>query len=370
MSHFAHKPGDTDNNLLRKILEQLNAGISIVGAGDIPEGVAVVAVANFPLLQQVYGTVNIGNLPASIAVNNFPASQATTVTNEVLVMGTVDVGNAVEISTLPLPTGAATESSLVKLTPTPEFQANLYGTINGKAARAWHVLGRRAGFNSTSVLQDVAEFLAGSDALPEPTGAESWEMVSSSVDDDFPAGTGARTVFVTYIDTNNDIATVGVDLDGTTPVSLGAIRMNFILFMEVYAGGSLGVSAGNIDLRIAGGGAVYERISAGGNRSLTCRWMVPRNHTAYIADWHSTAQGGVFTADVRLRATRTTAYQQNGTRYIFQDNCFVAGGTSVEASLPWIQYPALCKIKPSLLASATAAGNRVDVDFSILMIHD
>lgn len=100
------RPGDSDNNLLRKILDRLNAGVTLFGvSGELPIDVPIVAVANFPLVQnvtvtnfpgvqEVIGTVlvsnfpagfNVNNFPAGFAVNNFPAVQP--------VSGTVNVGN-------------------------------------------------------------------------------------------------------------------------------------------------------------------------------------------------------------------------------------------------------------------------------------
>lgn len=118
MSDFNPRPGDTDNNLLRKILDRLNEGLTLFGEqGELPIDVEIVAVANFPVVQHVEvinwpatqningvisvanfpatqpvsGTVNVGNLPATqpvsgtVGVNNFPATQP--------VSGTVGVSN-------------------------------------------------------------------------------------------------------------------------------------------------------------------------------------------------------------------------------------------------------------------------------------
>lgn len=337
--HIDYRPGDNDNNLLRKILERLNTGISLVSSGDVPEGVPLVAVANFPLLQQVYGAVS---------VNNFPATQP------------------VSVASLPLPAGAATEATLRKIEPDPYFHASVYQDVAGRAAAAWHVLGRRAGFNSTSVLQDVAEYLTGNIFVPL-NGTETLEVVSSSIQDD-PAlpGTGTHSVTIVFLNTSYAIVSATVNLNGTTPVNLGGTRMLFVYYMEATAGGSGETSVGNIDLRIAGGGAIQERITAGGNRSLSGRFMVPDGYSAFISGWHVTTQGVNFTADARLRATPGT-----GTRFVFQDSLFCSGnGGTVDTELPWIKKPARSIIKPSIFASATGATNRVDIDFTILLLAE
>ena len=75
MSDSIPRPGDTDNNLLRKILDRLNTGITLFGEqGELPLDVEIVAVANFPVNQQIYGNVGVTNFPASFAVNNFPGA--------------------------------------------------------------------------------------------------------------------------------------------------------------------------------------------------------------------------------------------------------------------------------------------------------
>lgn len=334
-----------------------------------------VAVSNLPATQPVSGTVAVSNFPAtqpvsgtvtvtgSVAVSNFPATQP--------VSGTVNVGNfpatqavtgSVAVSNFPANQVVSDPSDIVN----PLFAAARLGLVDGHAAESFHVMGRRAGFNSTSILQDVGEWLATSiDALPELTGAENLEIISTSVNDT-AAGTGARTVRIGYIDTSNNlVVSADTTLNGTTAVAL-PFKANFILWMETTTVGSNTVAAGNILLRIASAGATQEQITAGGNRSLTARFMVPQGYTGYLVDWGVNAIGT--TQDARLRATVRTRSRTLGTDYVFQSVYYLGAGASASEELPYLKIPALAKIKVSTIPGAAPAGNRIDAEFTILLI--
>lgn len=248
----------------------------------------------------------------------------------------------------------------------PFFLQGLVGEINGREAQALHIKGRRAGFNSSNVLQDIAEFLGTTiDLMPELTGSEALEIVSSSTSDS-AAGTGTRTIEVTYIDTsNNMVQSASITLNGTTPVPAG-FQARFILWMSAITGGSSETSVGAIILRVVAGDT-QEQISAGDNRSLSGRFMVPAGFTAYIPYWQTTAIGGA-TQDSRLRATVDDFNRDLQDRYVLQDHAFVQSGQAVTNDLPWLQFPSLCRIKVSTIPSATPVGNRVDTDFSVLLV--
>jgi len=367
------RPGDVDNNILRKILNRLlvlvnavetvtpeiiiDPGEVEIGSVMLKDGVgsALSAVKtadpaatdpglvtrNIPSgTQTVSGTVEVSNFPAtqpvsgSVAVSNFPAVQT--------VVDSLGVGN-------------------------PLYEAARYGAIAGKTAKAFHKISRRAGFNSTSVLQDVAEFLGTTiDAMPELTGSENLEVVSSNVND-IAGGTGTRAIRVTYIDTSNNLVTsADIAMNGTTPVAL-AFKANMILWMESSVVGANSVAAGNIVLRIAGAGATHEQITAGGNRSLSSHFMVPAGYTGYLADWGATSVGNA-TQDVRLRATVRSGDRSLGTAYIFQSVDFLAAGGDGGEELPWLVCPALSRIKISTLPSATVNTNRIDAEYTILLV--
>ena len=373
--------GDQTNTLLAKMLQrlQLNANTAV----DTPSTNVVVTnlplPVVFPTAQQVtvenVPHVVVDNVPTDIAVNNFPATQP--------VSGTVAVSNfpaGFNVNNKPSVyledpvTGelaSIQDGHLSTLSVDFLFEIAHTGFSEERSALNWNLLGRRAGFNSTSVLQDLGEWLGtgggGIDLLPELNGTEALEVVSSSAQDGV-LGTGTRTVSLLYLNTSYQFASQVITLNGTTPVSLGALRARFIYWMEALTGGTSEVSAGNIDLRIAGAGAIHERITAGGNKSMTARFMVPDGYAAYTPQWNVGAIGN--TQDFRLRATVSTSDRVLGTRYNFQDAQFVSAGESFSAKLPWLKFPPRCKIKVSTLAGATGATNRADTSIAITLVAD
>lgn len=250
----------------------------------------------------------------------------------------------------------------------PAFAASQLGLVNGREAVVYHVIARRAGFNSVSVFQDVAEFLGTSiNAMPELNGTESLEVVSASAND-ASGGTGINSVQIGYIGVDYVFATANATLNGTTPVAL-PFKSRQILWMEALTVGTNTVAVGNIILRIVGPGATHEQITAGGNKSLSSHMMVPDGWSAFIQDWQVTAIGTA-TQDARLRATVTTGGRLLGSAYVFQDNVFVSANTATIGTLPWLRYPARTRIKISTFPSATAAQNRIDADYSIVLVKD
>ena len=243
-------------------------------------------------------------------------------------------------------------------------------------ARVYHVMGRRAGFNSITVLQDVKEYNAAgagaTDAIVDMVGTEPLELVSSSASD-AAAGTGARTVSVTYIDATTGLIATSQDfvLNGTGNVSMGAIRAKAILYAEAITAGSAGVSVGNIQVRNSTDHTtVYEQITAGGNVSLSGYFMIPIGHSGYLYYWDA---GCVGTADqdARLRATLRKSDQSLISVYHYIDQSYLASpGGRADESVPYFKLPAGCRVKVSTFPTGTGSSNRIDCSFSILIMSD
>lgn len=92
----------------------------------------------------------------------------------------------------------------------------------------------------------------------EPAVAAQRSLASANANDS-AAGTGARTVRITYYDNvGAGPFTEVVTLNGTTPVNTVATTIRFIESMEVVTAGALGANAGVITLyaATAGGGGV------------------------------------------------------------------------------------------------------------------
>lgn len=78
-------------------------------------------------------------------------------------------------------------------------------------------------------------------------------MLSDSVNDT-AAGTGARTVFISGLDSNYDVISETVTLNGTSAVQTvrSYLRVNSFLIMSAGSGKT---NAGSITLRVTGGGS-------------------------------------------------------------------------------------------------------------------
>lgn len=258
--------------------------------------------------------------------------------------------------------------SYIDRTLDPFIEIARTGKYNGKTAYAFNILGRRSGFTSTSVFNDVKEYdnaVANIATLSNST----LDIISSSASDTNTAGTGVRQVKVVYIDnSNNLVESAAINLNGTTLVTSVLTGVNFVLWMEAVTVGSGGVAAGNIRLRINGGTVEVEQISLGGNKSMSGCAMVPIGYKGYITSLQGTAISA--NQDLRLRATVNTFDRTISTVFHYVDNLFLINGQTSRSEFHSLQLPALCKVKCSTISSATAAANRADVSFNLILIAD
>lgn len=248
----------------------------------------------------------------------------------------------------------------------PELAVNMRGELFGRLAKTWTVLGRRSVFNSVAYQDCAAHLAAVSDSFTEMNGTESLEVVSSSAAD-AAAGNGVRQLRIVYINTDYAIASALVTMNGTTPVQLIGVAMLMPLFLESYAVGSGAVAAGNIDLRTITVGTIHEQIQAGGNRSMSARFMIPDGWVGFVSSWdiHAINQS----MDARFRAT-CSAFERDFVPgvYIFQGNAFVAANTGMTQSLPWLKFPARSKLKISAIPGATTGSPRLETEFSVILV--
>ena len=138
--------------------------------------------------------------------------------------------------------------------------------------KIYTIPGRSDGVSQTA-LEDITQ-IPGVTVLPRPGGIQ-LEIISTSANDDV-GGSGVQSVDIHYLDP------AGVEQEETCPtnglVAQLTVKSDFadIQWMHTRAIGTVGgVAAGNISLRGVGGGTVFEYIKAGGNQSLTCRYVVP-----------------------------------------------------------------------------------------------
>lgn len=280
------------------------------------------------------------------------------------IYGTDNISHAINISS---------DGQFVVNTETVFQEIAMHGELETKPARAFHVMGRRAGFASTTALNDIKEFGASTnDTFPILTGIEALQVVSSSPSDN-ATGIGARTVEVMYIDNSNNLITSSqISLNGTSAVPAG-FTAKFIISMEVTSLGSSEVAIGNIVLQTVAGTVIQEQITSGGNRSLSSHFMIPSNYTGYLTSWEGASivtSGVAQQQDMRIRATVDDEGNLS-TVYHFLDTMFLASGTtSSQVDLPYIKLPQLTKIKVSTISSATATTTRADTSYCLFIVHN
>src|SRR3990172_3611884 len=244
------------------------------------------------------------------------------------------------------------------------------GKYAGKAAYEFQIFGRRTAFTSTTALNDVGEGIGvGATALfPVLAGIEIIQVVSSSANDVI-LGTGARTIKVTYIDLNYDIITTGdIIVTGVVPANIVVANMLYYLWTEVTSVGSLGAASGILTIRTLLPLVTISQISAGSNRSQDACFMVPDGYTGYLNRWQWSAIAN--TQDFRLRATVNSHDNSLSTVFHFRSSHSAPANTGGYEELPWLKFPARCKITGTTISSSIAANTRADVSFSIIIIAD
>lgn len=267
----------------------------------------------------------------------------------------------------------STQNPLPGLGMDPIFAASYNGAISGKSASVITVLGSRSnGWTSTSVFGDACDYLDTSQAaMNTPTTGQTLYIVSTSTSDS-AAGTGARTVSISYLDTSGNRQVHIATMNGTTPVSIGT-GYSFVQWAEVATVGSGGFAAGNISITSTNGSATvattFEYISSGGNRSLSGRYKVPSGFSAYAISWSASAIGN--TMDCRLRADVFSSDRSLSPGvFHFMDRAYLTSGRDGI----WLQYmdkyPAGAVIKVSAIPGGAPAGNKLDCDFSLLVVED
>jgi hypothetical protein len=246
---------------------------------------------------------------------------------------------------------------------------SLTGFLNGKAAQAFKIMGRRNGFTSVTLVNDVKEF-DNAVAIEPILSASTLDIISSSANDTNTAGTGVRKVKVVYINNLNALVqSADINLNGVTLVTSVLTNVNAVLWMEATEVGSGLAAAGNIRLRINGGTVEVEQISLGNNKSLSGHFMVPTGYTAYLHNWKAHAINN--DQQMRIVATVNSLDRSLSTVYHAQGNSSVASNTnSGLIYLPFLKLPALTRVKVNTISAGTALTVQADTSYVIVIIAD
>ena len=137
---------------------------------------------------------------------------------------------------------------------------------------------------------DGADGAISTDVWVPPTIARVHDIVSTLAIDTNSAGIGARTVEIQGLDTNWDLQTETVNMNGTTNVAT-ANSYRRIFRMKVVTAGTLGINAGKITATAQTDATVTAVIQVGNNQTLMAIYTVPNGKTAYITSYYASFAG-------------------------------------------------------------------------------
>jgi hypothetical protein len=147
-----------------------------------------------------------------------------------------------------------------------------------------YCLGRNADVDTGT--EDV---WSGGGIFTPPTAARVHHVSSGSASDT-ALGAGARTVRVSGLDGNYQIASEVVTLSGTTPVSTTG-AYTFVSEVCVLTAGSDGTNVGNITATAATDNTISASVVAGTGKSLTAAYQIPAGYTGYLQSVYGGVHG-------------------------------------------------------------------------------
>lgn len=123
-----------------------------------------------------------------------------------------------------------------------------------------------------------------------PTAARVHNIASSSANDASPAGTGARTLLISGLDTNFAEISETITMNGTSNVATS--NSYIIIFrMKVVTAGSGRVNAGTITATAQTDSTVTAQIGAGNGQTLMAIWQVPAGKSLYMTKYYVSVDG-------------------------------------------------------------------------------
>lgn len=149
------------------------------------------------------------------------------------------------------------------------------------------VIGRFGNRTTTS----TAEVLVSARAYVEQSSQAQRSVVSTSAQDN-PAGTGAKKVKITYLNSAYELKTEEITLDGMTAVNTVATDIRFIEAFEVSQGAAA-AGAIKIQTTTGGGGSEFCGIGVGTYSAFLCHHYVPAGKRAWVLCWQATVSDEV-----------------------------------------------------------------------------
>jgi hypothetical protein len=221
--------------------------------------------------------------------------------------------------------------------------------------RTLRIEGNNPNIGGGNVWNDIWE--GGAVTIPEPNqSGQQLQIVCASLDD-AAAGTGSQRVRIDYLDSTGQLTFEEIDTNGGT-VPTVATNITDIIDFHSVAVGSGGVAAGDIDITDIGNPSlVFNKISAGGNKSMsTLRHLLPGS-AFYITDM--VLSGDTKGTEVILRSDSSDSGEVYPGVYLFNVPVTMTDAPAVIRFEPALKIPGSARVKVS--ARAGAAGNAVSV---------
>lgn len=166
-----------------------------------------------------------------------------------------------------------------------------------------------------------------------PTVATQLAAASTSTNDVDTSGTGAHTIRVTGLDTNLDLITETITLNGQTETAATTASFLRVLEVKVMTAGSGNANDGKIEIAASSDTATlgeftqpFATVRAGANVSADGTYTIRNNQTGYIMDL-------VLAAESNKDATLTFEYREPGGSIWYrqlEQHSAAGGGTPVK----------------------------------------
>lgn len=191
--------------------------------------------------------------------------------------------------------------------------------------------------------------------------------VSSDSANDAAAGTGARTVTISGLDTNYDEISETVTLNGTTEVTTTKSfrRINSMIVATAGSGnanaGNIYIGTGTVTLGVPA--TIYGQIYVGYNQALSASYTIPNGYTGYIVNGGISSGQDGGTAQI----TGKLVVRSNGLSYVAAVATLNNGLAEYSFDLP---LPILEHQTIEARALGSSNNNQVAAHFQLILIKN
>ena len=232
----------------------------------------------------------------------------------------------------------------------------------------FHKIATQSGYNAAAGTSDETVW-DGSSLYTYPAAATVMKVSSSSANDT-AAGTGARTVYVSGLDSAGAEAVEVVVLNGQTAVSTATVFYRIFSVLVLTAGsgataaGTIYIGEGTVTAGVPA--TIYGQIVNDNNRTLMAMFTIPAGYTGYVTSAFASTGGNSGSADYTNISFASRTY--GGVFAIGGRSTLQQGSVGTTDIVYSNGIPAWTDIE--IRASGSAGTNRVSATFTILYIKN